>query len=494
MAQVINTNVPSLNSQNNLNKSQSMLSTSLQRLSSGLRINSAKDDAAGLAISDRMTSQIRGLDQARRNANDGISLAQTSEGALSTSSDLLQRMRELAVQSSNSTNTSSDRKALQAEVAQLSSELDRISTTTQFNGQNLLDGTFGTANFQVGANAGQTIQASTGNFRTNQYGNNQISTAGSGPAASSGAFGSNGVTGGTIAVSGSAGTKNITVTASDTAQTMAKNINDQTSATGVTATATTNVALGFTAAGAYTINLASDNGSAGQTINFTLGAATGSAGLATALSAINDQTSKTGVTAQLNSGGTAIVLTNSNGNDITVTAASGNTNAGSVTVGKLDTSLAAVGAGQTLASGGSAAASATASGTLTFDSASAFSIVPTTTNAVASATSSLKAVSGIDISTFSGAQDALKTIDAAISKVSSSRADLGALQSRFENTISNLSTSSENLSASRSRIRDTDYANETANLAKAQVLQQAGTAMLAQANALPNQVLSLLRG
>ena len=158
MPQVINTNIMSLNSQRNLNTSQEALQVSLQRLSSGLRINSAKDDAAGLAISERFTSQIRGLNQAVRNANDGISLAQTAEGALAESGNILQRVRELAVQSANATNSASDRQALQSEVGQLVQELDRIAKNTEFNGQKLLDGTFGTAVFQVGANANQTIQ------------------------------------------------------------------------------------------------------------------------------------------------------------------------------------------------------------------------------------------------------------------------------------------------------------------------------------------------
>jgi len=170
MASTINTNVASLTAQRNLGMSQASLNTSIQRLSSGLRINSAKDDAAGLAISERFTSQIRGLNQAVRNANDGISLAQTAEGALKASGDILQRVRELSVQSANATNSASDRKAIQAEVGQLLSELDRISVTTEFNGQKLLDGSFGSATFQVGANANQTITATTGNFRTTTYG------------------------------------------------------------------------------------------------------------------------------------------------------------------------------------------------------------------------------------------------------------------------------------------------------------------------------------
>src|SRR5690606_5410238 len=176
MSAVINTNVMSLNAQRNLTGSQSALQTSLQRLSSGLRINSAKDDAAGLAISERMTGQVRGMNQAIRNANDGISMMQTAEGALAEATNMLQRVRELAVQSSNATNSAMDRKALQAEVSQLVSELDRMAQTTEFNGMKLLDGSTGAQHFQVGANAGQTITATTGNFRTNSYGNNYFSS------------------------------------------------------------------------------------------------------------------------------------------------------------------------------------------------------------------------------------------------------------------------------------------------------------------------------
>lgn len=191
MASVINTNVASLNSQRNLATSQSQLNTSIQRLSSGMRINSAKDDAAGLAISDRMNSQIKGMTQATRNANDGVSMAQTAEGALSSSGDILQRVRELAVQSSNASNSASDRKALQTEVTQLTSELNRIANTTEFNGQKLMDGSLGTANFQVGANAGQLISMTGANFNTSVYGNNQIagdaSKAGATSAAAAGA-------------------------------------------------------------------------------------------------------------------------------------------------------------------------------------------------------------------------------------------------------------------------------------------------------------------
>ena len=203
MPATINTNINSLTAQRNLGASQMSLSTAIQRLSSGLRINSAKDDAAGLAISDRFSSQIRGLNQAVRNANDGISLAQTTEGALKASTDILQRVRELAVQSANATNSAGDRQALQAEVGQLIGELDRIAQTTEFNGSKLLDGSFGTQQFQVGANANQTITAATANVRTSVYGNNQVLAAGA--AGTLAAFGSNSTTAGTLTINGALG-------------------------------------------------------------------------------------------------------------------------------------------------------------------------------------------------------------------------------------------------------------------------------------------------
>ena len=250
MASVINTNISSLNAQNNLSRSQGELATAIQRLSTGLRINSAKDDAAGMAISERMTTQIRGLNQAARNANDGVSLAQTAEGALGTSGDILQRIRELAVQSANATNSGSDRKALQAEVSQLVSELGRIAETTSFNGRNLLDGTFGTAQFQVGANANETIQASMANFSTAKYGTNQ-NTSVYLAASTTLALAQTGVD---FTVQGD-NSKLIDVTAGDSAKTVAAAINAVKDSTGVTASAKTRSELKFTTPGAVSLML-----------------------------------------------------------------------------------------------------------------------------------------------------------------------------------------------------------------------------------------------
>ncbi len=487
MASTINTNINSLTAQRNLGMSATSLSTSIQRLSSGLRINSAKDDAAGLAISERFTSQVRGLNQAVRNANDGISLAQTAEGALKASGDILQRVRELSVQSANATNSASDRQALQAEVGQLVSELDRISQTTEFNGSKLLDGTFGTQQFQVGANANQTIVAATANLRTSVYGNNQALNGG--VAAVSSAAGTNGVSTGAVTINGSIGSATVTIAANGKASASASLINAQTVNTGVTATARTDVNLTFGATGAYTLNLQSDNGTA-QSISFSLSATSTAEGLSSAVAAINDQSSKTGVIASLNSTGSAVILTNSSGNDITVsdTAVA---NAGSVTVQKLDSAGTVVTGTVTLAAD-SAAENATTSGYVTLDSAKSFAVT-SASNAVTTASSTLKKVADLDITTFAKSTEALKTVDSAIAFISGQRASLGALQSRFETAIGNLQTTSENLQASRSRILDADFAQETANLSRAQILQQAGTAMVAQANQLPQGVLALLR-
>jgi len=490
MTSVINTNISSMNSQRNLATSQASLATSIERLSSGLRINSAKDDAAGLAISDRMTSQINGMTQATRNANDGVSMSQTAEGALASSGDILQRIRELAVQSSNATNSSSDRQALQTEVGQLNSELNRIATTTTFNGQSLLDGTMGTANFQVGADANQLISASGANFTTGSYGNNQ-------KAATEAAVGAtNGNVAGDITIAGSQGKATYTAaTDGASAKTIAAGINNLTSQTGVTASAQTNVNLTSMAAGsAFTLDIASDNKTtAPATVSFTVGSDGTADDYASGISAINAQTAKTGVTAAYDSVNGGIKLSNANGNDISVVNQS--TDAAS-TVG-MATTFSAAGVAvspATLAIAG--AGTGVAVGAVTLDSPKSFSATDTVTGApgALAGASTLQSVASLDITTFDGAQQAIKIADAALSAVDGQRAEYGALQSRFSSAISNLATSTENLSASKSRITDTDFASETANLTRGQILQQAGTAMLAQANSLPNGVLTLLRG
>lgn len=477
----------SLNSQRNLNASQEALQTSLQRLSSGLRINSAKDDAAGLAISERFTSQIRGLNQAVRNANDGISLSQTAEGALAEAGNILQRVRELSVQSANATNSASDRQALQSEVGQLVSELDRIATNTEFNGQKILDGTFGSAIFQVGANANQTIQATTNNFRTNQYGNYRVSGAetSAGPQARN-------ALGDSVIVNGSLGSLTFEIDAGESAKDTANAISAKSDITGVRAFAQTEVNLSFDTAGSYTLNIKSDSEES-KAISFSLRGIEGNDGLSGAVTAFNDVAHKTGVTARVSEDGRSIVLLNATGNNIELSDTV-NPNSGNVMVGG---SLDAEGnpVGGTLLGANQASDMAVVTGQVVFDSDKSFGIIGTagTTITNAQEASDLMGVSQLDVSSVDKANEALAIVDAALATVNGERAKFGAVQSRFGSTISNLTTNSENLSAARSRVRDADFAMETAELTRAQILQQAGTAMLAQANVAPQNVLSLLQ-
>jgi flagellin len=446
MPQIINTNIASLTAQRNLNGSQSSLATSLQRLSTGLRINSAKDDAAGLAISERFSTQIRGLNQAIRNANDGVSFAQTAEGALSTGGDALQRIRELAVQSINDTNSSSDRQALNNEVSQLIAEVNRIANSTQFNGQNILDGSLSTLTFQVGANQGQTIQVDGVDARTTQLGA-RTSTSASLTSTAIAALT-------TLTVNGTA----IDLSAATTTQNVVDTINNSASTTGVQALKATTTSTGTTAlavtAGTVTIN----------SVSFTL-VDTG----ATDAAAINALTNQTGVTATAS--GNDLILSNTDGTDIVVVDGTGS--AGGTQTYQAGVILAgSVADGAFLATGGGNDVNGVALG---------------------AATQTDNTLTGVDVLTSSNANDALLTLDFALQQVTGLRAELGAVQTRFESTISNLSITSENLAAARSRIRDADFAAETAELTRSQILQQAGIAILSQANAQPQNVLALLQ-
>lgn len=481
MPQIINTNIMSLNGQRNLNKSQGSLQTSLQRLSSGLRINSAKDDAAGLAISQRFTSQIRGLTVAARNANDGISLAQVAEGALEEAGNIIQRIRELSIQSINATNSPSDRKALQLEVGQLSAELDRIAKSTEFNGQKILDGTFGTALFQVGSNANQTIVATTANFKTRQYGNYQVQGYDN-SVGTANRLDANG----TFTVSGANGTATIAYNAADTAEDVAAAVNLATEDSGVTATAMTEVDISFGDSGAYKFDLFSENTSA-VSVGFSISEANGIEALSIAASAFNDATAKTGIVATVKDDGSGLTLANYDGKDVVVQDTTFS-NSGAVTVASSNSTV--------VFGADTVVETAYVTGQVVFNSNKAFTLQGTATEVLSASSeaSILQKVSDFDISTVDGANAALVVADAAIGQISSQRAKFGALQNRFASTIANLETSIENLSAARSRIMDADFAVETAELTRTQILQQAGTAMLAQANQIPQNVLSLLQG
>lgn len=499
MPAIINTNIASLNSQRNLNVSQNALATSLQRLSSGLRINSAKDDAAGLAISERFTSQIRGLDQAARNANDGISLAQTAEGGLSTAGDLLQRIRELAVQSANGTNSSSDRSSIQNEVSQLKQELDRVANTTQFNGQNVLDGSLSAAQFQVGANANQTINVSISSAQGSAIGNYDLksaSGAGTSTAVSNtgaDAAQANNVAAQNLTIAGNGTSSTVAVTVGESANAVAAGVNAKSSTTGVTATAASEATLDtLSAAGTLTFNLTGKGGTK-VAIGATVASTTD---LSAVAAAVNAQSATTGITAT--SSGGAVTLKSADGYDIAIDSFT-NSSAGTVNLtGNDPYAHTASGAAATLTSGAGNQNSATVGGAVRFASPSGYTVTSDTAGTLFAAatpnSSTLQTVSAIDVSTTAGANDALAVVDAALTSINNSRAQLGAVQNRFAATISNLQTTSENLNAARSRIQDTDFASETANLTRGQILQQAGTAILAQANSLPNGVLALLRG
>ena len=495
MPQVINTNIPSLNAQRNLNTSQTALSTALQRLSSGLRINSAKDDAAGLAIAERFTSQIRGLNQAVRNSNDAISLSQTAEGALGSLGELLQRIRELAVQSANDTNSTTDRTALQQEVSQLQQEVNRIAQNTQFNGRNLLDGTFAAQSFQVGANSFQTISVSLSNAQSNVIGNYYVRTAGTSnnAAAADTALGSfdpftsqtftiNGTSSTTAAITSTAGT------GSASGYTVAAAVNAVTSTTGVSAKAITAATLGsISTAGTVTFDLYGSN-----TTAVAISATIASTGDLSALNdAINQASAQTGITSSV-SGGT-LTLKSEQGYNIAI----GNfdhTTAGATASfrGRNAFTDAVAGAAVTLTD--AASDSSGVGATVQFSSNKSFSVSSTATTVVTAATSAtLAAVSSASITNAVNASNAIDTLDAALATINEQRASLGAIQNRLQNTVANLQNNSENLSAARSRIQDADFAEETAKLTRAQILQQAGVAILSQANALPNNVLALLR-
>ena len=469
MALTINTNVASLNAQRNLNRSQGLLNQSLERLSTGLRINSAKDDAAGLAISERFTTQIRGLNQAVRNANDGISLAQTSESALAEVTNNLQRIRELAVQSANSTNSASDRAALDAEVQQRLAEVDRIASQTSFNGLKVLDGTFGTATFQVGANVGESISVNlTTGVRTSQVG--QIATA-------TGQVTANALADGGVTIAVGAGQAvSIGASASGSAADKAAAITAA-SVPGLTATAEN------AATGAFTTT----STGAGQTYDLDInGTAIYSAYDLNANPAltggdvatqINLFASQTGVSASFDAGTGDITLTTTDGRNIVADETLG----GGATGGIAD-AVAAAGGATTL---GQITLTATDNITLT----GAFADLGL--GAVIAKDS--QTLDNVNISTVGGANNTISRVDAALTTISSLRSEFGAIQNRFESTIVNLQTVSESLSASRGRIQDADFAAETAALTKAQILQQAGVAILSQANAQPQLALSLLQ-
>ncbi|KGM08192.1 Flagellin protein FlaB [Methylophaga thiooxydans] len=603
MPQIINTNIASLNAQRNLNTSQSELATSLQRLSSGLRINSAKDDAAGLAISERFTTQIRGLNQAVRNANDGISLSQTAEGALGELTNNLQRIRELAIQSANATNSDSDRAALDQEVQQRLAEIDRIAAQTSFNGRKLLDGTFGNAAFQVGANVGETIDLdlsdsvrrdSLGEVATatsvdlstlivegdvdavaGSYTTGDLSSLDLSQAAVAFAGGSASTTGGISVTDYQAGAAvtfdvdgvginlnadytnlagvagaiqtqldagnsgeyvvsedgtdiTITKTASATNPTTAVVIDNGTGTTEAEFTGATGAAG---TAASDTSNLVFDVDGETVTLNGNyadidalvtalqgeLDGLTGGAGVYVAAAVDADSFSITSATpgaspaTVVNNFQTTSVTGADNGSSVAAVAASTATpyvlatDALTIQVGDADPVSVEAATYETrqelvdavnIALGGNANASLNDDGTLSISGSEDITIGGADAATFFAATSYPAAgdLTSVSVLTVASSNDVISRVDSALTEVSDLRSTFGAIQNRFESTIANLATTAESLSASRSRIQDADFAAETAALTRAQILQQAGTSILAQANALPQNVLSLLQG
>ena len=623
MALTINTNIASINAQRNLGKSQNDLEQSMERLSSGLRINSAKDDAAGLAISDRMTSQIKGLNQAARNANDGISLAQTAEGALQEVTNILQRMRELAIQSANDTNSASDRVSLQAEVNHLKQEITRIAETTTFNDRNILNGTLNNAQFQVGANANETISFSIASSKAEDLGDNSLKSNNpigieAATTRSADITNGNNVENQILTIDGPRNTATVELLANDSAKVIAEKINIESQTTGVEADARTEVTLshimkdgtiGFslvgsntdtvaisatvttddltplvqainTQAGAtgITASLSGDKQSvmltqaAGYDIaieNYTHSAAdgelqsmrvTGAEGIGTNLvenlgesqvmaqlsnlsepgdiefqiggatvgpvtiadttdltalvDAINTQTATTNVTAELSdiSGDDksriTLVSVATPSVAIALTGFSATPATGTMDIAGADgstggTTLSATTPGATIAVPTQAGDSTVVGGEVTFSSSGTYNVTSSVdatggslfqTDANGANASTLNSIDTVDISTVQGANEAIQIVDGAIAQIDSLRGDLGAVQNRFESTISNLQNVSENLSAARSRIRDADIAMETSAMTKNNILQQAGVSILSQANQTPQLALSLLQG
>ena len=534
MAQVINTNTMSLNAQRNLSTSGSNLATTIQRLSSGLRINSAKDDAAGLAISERFSTQIRGANQAARNANDGISLAQTAEGALGEIGNNLQRMRELAVQSRSATNSASDRQALNSEVQLLKQEIQRVAEQTNFNGTNLLDGTFTNKAFQIGANQGETINIS-------QIANANISKLGSWTSATTAASATGGVPNGNAvpAVPATAATKVMgeftAATGGDATSSLTQTFAAGTDELEVTvtgaSTAASNaaafVAAGFGADGTGTVNgfsldlgdeatieSAITEGTLSVTradgANFTRAQAEGAGtaytdegGFAGATAITTDGVAgEAAVAAKFGAASFSITGTldgaATDAIQIDLTAVSSASDRATQMVNAVNAKTHETGVSASLVEGKLQLTGKEGDFTIAVAGSTSEANLLEETGLAAGTTANYAAggaktgFADLDISSVEKADNAILAMDAALNSINSSRADLGAIQNRFTSVVANLNTSSENMSAARSRIRDVDYASETAELTRNQILQQAGTAMLAQANQSSQSVLSLL--
>jgi flagellin len=500
---VINTNTASINAQYNLNKVNKEMEAAMEQLSSGKRINSAADDAAGLSIATRMESNIRGLNMAIKNAADGQSLIDTAEGAMDEQTNILQRMRELAVQSSNATNSVADRMALQDEVVQLRTELDRIASTTSWAGDKLLDGSFMSKSFQIGAMASETVSVSINTQTSGTLGVHRVDSLGLAEAVTTGATAKD-VT--DFDVIGKNGAAEATFDAGSSAKTVAAAINQDSSTTGVTATAVTKARISLqesTPAGpiAFSIN----GGGTKTAISATVVSNTDLTALMDAINAVSGTTQ-----VEANYDGTdksKLVLTEKDGDNILIENLGGMTadQIMYVQAGNFDgTSWADA---VDVASADTPANDAVVTGVFRMESSMAFEVndqEATDTDetdaaqgyftAEATASSGLSAISAISVGTSAGAQSAISVIDGALARVNEVRSELGAVSNRLDFTMSNLGNIVINTEASQSRIEDADFAKVTGDLTKSQIMSQAATAMLAQANASKQGVLSLLQG
>ena len=495
MAQVINTNIASLNTQRHLNASKGDLEVAMERLSSGLRINSARDDAAGLAITQRFTAQINGMDQAARNANDGVSFAQTAEGAMEEMSNLLQRVRELAVQAANDTNSPSDRRALDEEVQQAVQEIDRIAQTTQFNQQNVLDGTLRELVFQVGANRGQSISASGVDVRAMNLGADVVDGLGihRRPGEDTAQ-----IIPDSINING----RDVNLEGARDINEMARTINEMQAQTGVTAEQADRAI-------SQPVNF--EIPEEGQTARITLnGVGIEIDGdevesMDDLAGVINDQApeSRVRLEREVQAGGETLDWAFVANESFTAEYEG----AGSLTIGAdevgpgirgedaeglhVERGLSlATDVGTELRVVEDADGTVAADGTLTQLGLS----LSGEERAMRTREYTVGGETPLSVRTRQDAADSIFAVDHALQQINNTRADLGAIQNRFESTVNNLEISSENLSASRSRILDADFAEETAEMTRTQILQQAGGSVLAQANQVPQNVLQLLQG
>ena len=485
---IINTNINSLSTLNALNDTSSNLSTYIQQLSTGKAINSPADNPAGYAIAQRFTTQINGLNQAVSNGNQAVSLVQTATGALQNETNLLQQIRTIAVQAANGSNTSADRASLQGVVSQLLAQVQTVATQTQFNGQNILDGSFSGQQFQVGANANQVINVSISNAQANAIGVNTVATSGSVYAAGSGSVTSNGYgsaytisagagnfASGTVNVSGSAGASGVAVTASESAANIAASFNAITQQTGVSATANTSVAFSVTS-GSFSFSIS--NGTTSNptnTVNISANVTSvDPTGLSGLVAAINNSTAQTGVAASVNSSN-QLVLTQNQGHNVLISGFGGS---GTLQAGSASAIT-------------SAAGTALIQGYVQLQSTQGYSL-SNGTNIGLSNISSLNAASTVSVSTVQGANQAISIIDNAINALNQQGGALGAIQNRVQASVQNLQTTATNLQSARSVVQDANIAEATSQLTKYQILQQAGISTLAQANALQQSYLKLL--